>query len=359
MGQLTDKIMLVVQYGLILLLLLGLAGPYLNPEHFTISAFSSLVFPYVFVGLIVSGLYGLLRRNYGFLPTILALLLSTIGILKSFAFNPFNTQGDGDHSLSLMSYNVQGFGRYQSDAVVDQYLELFKSEQPDLLCLQEFYAREEATENNLSQVKAAGTFASKYCNTAGYEGKGNFFGLVIFSKYPIINQGYIYFEGKQANGCIYVDVVRKNDTIRVYNGHLQSTHLFKNSRLDQSEEDNPIFTNFGNKIKRLNKGFIKRAGQSRKIAKAIKKSPYPVILCGDMNDTPLSYTYEILTQELEDAFLSSGNGIGSTYAERLRFLRIDYIFHDENLSSSNFQALDSSWSDHYPIRCKLNVTQQD
>ncbi len=359
MGQLTNKLMLVLQYSLILLLLLGLSAPYIHPSYFTFSAFASLLFPYVVAALALTVLYGFFRKKYAFLPAVLALLLSGIGLLKSFAFNPFHTESEEGDSLSLMSYNVQGFGRYQSDSLVGKYLELLKKEQPDVLCLQEFYAREKASQNNLSKVKAAGDFSSNYCNTAGYKGKGQFFGLVIFSKYHIVNKGYIYFKGEQANGCIYVDLVNQQDTIRVYNGHLQSTHLFKDNRMDLPKEDNAIFNNFGKKLKRLQRGFIKRATQSRRIVKSIKASPYPVILCGDMNDTPLSYAYEKLTIDLNDAFLRCGSGFGATYAERFRFLRIDYILHDENFSPSKFQILEKPWSDHYPIRCDFRIRKKD
>lgn len=356
MGQLLDKILFGISIALILGLLTGLLAPYVNPEITTIAAFLGLLFPYMLVLLVLVGIYGLVRKRWLLiLIPLIGLLLSWRGIQKTLAINLRPSQSKTTDSLSLMSYNVQGLGRYQSDTIVDHYLEFISGQQADVLCLQEFYAKEGAVDNNLAQVSEAGKYPYHYCNRENYSGEGYFFGLAVFSKWPIINNGFITFKQKGGNGCIFIDIRRKEDTIRIMNAHLQSTHLFKDERMDQPNKATSLFRNLGGKISRLHNGFIERSLQSGKIARAIQESPHPVVLSGDLNDMPLSYMYQTLTQELDDAFLTTGNGIGQTYAKRFRFLRIDYMLYEEPLHPHFFQIKDADLSDHYPVLCTFEV----
>ena len=56
-----------------------------------------------------------------------------------------------------------------------------------------------------------------------------------------------------------------------------------------------------NILRKLKRAFLKRASQVEIIQEYVRRSPYPVILCGDFNDTPVSYTMGTLTNELKDA----------------------------------------------------------
>ena len=123
--------------------------------------------------------------------------------------------------------------------------------------------------------------------------------------------------------------------------HLESIQINENDNLTQKI----------NKIKEGNKIRIK---QIEIIKKNINNSPYDVIVCGDMNDSPYSYAYKRLSNNLKDAFIQSGYGIGTTF-KYLIPLRIDYIFHGENLNSYNFSSLKNKISDHKLIKCNIKV----
>jgi endonuclease/exonuclease/phosphatase family metal-dependent hydrolase len=99
--------------------------------------------------------------------------------------------------------------------------------------------------------------------------------------------------------------------------------------------------------------FQMRAEQVREIRSHINASPYAVIVCGDFNDTPISYAYQQLRGNLKDAFVSSGSGIGRTYIGKLPSFRIDNVFHSEEFESFNFQTSDFRMSDHLPVSCTL------
>jgi endonuclease/exonuclease/phosphatase family metal-dependent hydrolase len=102
-------------------------------------------------------------------------------------------------------------------------------------------------------------------------------------------------------------------------------------------------------LQRLKTGFEKRTSQAEKVATYIEDSPHPVILCGDLNDTPVSYCYRQFNRLLSDAFVTSGNGVGTTYIGKIPSNRIDYIFYSESLKAADFQTHDLDCSDHRPI----------
>ena len=182
-------------------------------------------------------------------------------------------------------------------------------------------------------------------------------GLVTLSKFPIIGKGEIRFSGS-SNLVIFSDIQINNQlTVRVYNCHLQSYSIDPE---DYNIADPSEFEPDSQEIKKARKisfklksGFVLRASQSRKLADHIRKSPYPVIVCGDFNDTPVSFTYRKVRGELKDAFVESGWGVSNTYNGKLPSFRIDYIFTDKKFSPLNYIRDKVDFSDHYPIRCQV------
>jgi endonuclease/exonuclease/phosphatase family metal-dependent hydrolase len=184
-----------------------------------------------------------------------------------------------------------------------------------------------------------------------------YFGVATFSKYPIVNKGEVPFSNDKNNFCIYSDIVIEQDTLRVFNAHIGSIRfqqedyeLFdENASEDADEEDEKRI------IRRLKVAFEKRALQAETIAAEIEQSPYPVVLCGDLNDTPVSYCYRQFSRLLDDAFVESGNGIGSTYIGLMPSNRIDYIFHSASILSSHFTTHNVAFSDHQPVSCEIDL----
>ena len=182
-------------------------------------------------------------------------------------------------------------------------------------------------------------------------------GMAIFSRYPLINKSVIDFNHKGSNLCLYTDVIAKNDTVRVYNCHLQSIRFgqedykFMNQIAYNIEEENA--TGLKKIFNRLKIAFTKRAWQADTVAANISSSKYPVIFCGDFNDTPSSYAYKTVSENLSDAFRESGRGFGTTYVGPFPAFRIDFIFHSPGLKSFEYRTIKQKLSDHYPLTCKV------
>jgi endonuclease/exonuclease/phosphatase family metal-dependent hydrolase len=106
---------------------------------------------------------------------------------------------------------------------------------------------------------------------------------------------------------------------------------------------------------KLKRAFLKREKQAEQIKEHMNNCPYPFVLAGDLNDTPSSYAYAVLSDHLKDAFTNKGLGFGSTYAGLLPLLRIDCILYSKEWYIDSFETLDKTSSDHYPILSKAHL----
>jgi len=223
----------------------------------------------------------------------------------------------------------------------DTIINYINQEDADIICIQEFYNDNKKPHLNY-----------KFSHV-GYRSDKNQLGLAIYSKFPQINKSNIIIDNN--NICIYSDIKIKKDTIRVYNMHLAS-NWFKQT--DYSFINNPkketVKDGVSGIIERMKISYKKRADEACVIRKNIEKSPYKIILCGDFNDTPVSYSYRNIKKDLKDSFYMCGNGIGTSFV-KIPALRIDYIMHDHSLNSFNYQKKDIVLSDHYPISCEIEL----
>jgi endonuclease/exonuclease/phosphatase family metal-dependent hydrolase len=274
-------------------------------------------------------------------------------------------KNDSVQSLKITSYNVRLFdlydwskeGKYVNRNKIFDYL---KSENSDIVCFQEFYQQDKPTDF-VTRDSLKLLLKTPYCHerySHKLNGRQNF-GIAMLSKYPMIARGDIMFEDPlniDNNYCIFADIIKGVDTFRVYNIHLQSIKFKKD---EYSVFEDSIHKNNAKKstiqllLEKLRIAYPKRAEQARKVIEHIQLSPFPVIICGDFNDTPMSYSYNIFNSLLTDAFRDSGGGLGVTYAGKVPAGRIDYIFYSKELYSSNFHIQKEVLSDHKAINCNI------
>ncbi len=107
-------------------------------------------------------------------------------------------------------------------------------------------------------------------------------------------------------------------------------------------------------LEEVKNGFVKRSVQTDLIQNSISTPPFPVLVCGDFNDSPTSYTYNTIKGDLQDTYMNSGSGSGRTYIGEFPSFRIDYIFADSTLESSNYRTHPEELSNHHPISVNLN-----
>ena len=333
----------------VLSLFVGYLSVYIPPDKYWIPSFFGLAYPLFLVMNVCFVLFWLV-----FKPRYLLVSLFTILIGWGFISRYVQLKGNvGEGDVKVISYNVQHFIADGSQPQIENAKKIvsFLDElNADIICLQETRLRQNNIFNLSNTVKNLGSI-----NHYQYARTSTTYGSVTMTRYPIINMGEIRFE-ESRNMSIYTDVIIQADTVRIFNVHLQSYQIDPNkySIIDSlgvnQEKDLREVREMGSKFK---KAFQMRAKQAREIRKYIDESPYDVIVCGDFNDTPVSFAYQKLRGDLTDAFVSSGKGVERTYIGKLPSFRIDNIFHSEKFESYNFQTYDFQLSDHLPVSCEL------
>ena len=270
-------------------------------------------------------------------------ILSLVILLSAWAyFNPFiefSSEGDVKeykNSLRILSYNVRMFNAYEKKPRVDfltSFSNLLEEENPDILCIQEYYKNANL---NFSAYKY------KYVH---FNGSNNKLGHAIFSKYPIITTGAFDFEAS-SNNALFADIVKGNDTVRIYNLHLQSLGI--TPTVDALQEDNK------DRLRsRISTAFARQEEQIEKIIAHKAKSPYKNIVAGDFNNTSFSYVYRKMQTNMKDAFVERGGGLGTTFLFDFYPMRIDFILTSPKIDVLKFETGEDSFSDHYPINATV------
>lgn len=351
----------IVSLSFSFILFLAFLAPYVPPSYFTWIAILGLGMPYLFwvnLTLIVFlSFFYWKKQGYFFL----LLIFGFNQISNYYSFFPLSDKMDGK-AVKVMTYNVHVFDMYsgkKGHQKRKKIISFFHRENPDILVLQESYKSDIPhfynTKDTISLLNSYTHFAEDYLYKTNHQ---QYFGAIIFSRYPIIRQGTIPFPGESYNRCLWADIVIAEDTLRFYNMHLGSIRLQKSDyeMLGDKQGVEKYYPNAKSQsgiLGRLALAFKKREEQSLLVKNHAEKSPYPTILAGDINDTPNSYSYGTLSGGLKDAHLYNRFGSGGTYQGQLPNFRIDYIFYPQNFGSTNYQIHQNNYSDHYAVSMDL------
>jgi len=333
-----NKIIYFINNLLALLFLLSFIIPYISPKSFPLLSILSLAVPlliFLHVLFIVYWfLIGLKKQ----------LILSTLCILLAIIFSYFPYKFNGKSvisgsSFSVMNFNVRLFNRYkwiEDENISSKISEFIQKNNPDILTFQEYYQSTDITFR----------YPYKYIE---FKGKNNDVGQAIYSKYRIIDKGSLDFK-ESGNNAIFIDIIKNNDTIRVYNLHLESFGIKpKNVDLtDLNEKESKKL------LQRLTTSFTKQQSQVEQFIQHKENCNYKIIICGDFNNTSYSWAYHHVKRDLKDTFLEAGKGFGKTYSFNKYPLRIDFILVDEKFKVNQHQNFDIKLSDHEPILAKLS-----
>ncbi len=350
----------------VMALLLSYLSIRVSPVTFWPLAFFGIAYPFILLANLLCIVWWLLFRRKRIWPSLIAIVLGWghVGEYIQFAGDR-NEPADVAKKFKVMSYNVRLFDLYNwthAENTRDEILDLFRVEDPDILCLQEFLNVDKGNPM-ITRDTILKDFRFVAC-ADGYTAhtkRGHHFGIATFSTYPIIAHGALQFPDDLNNLCLWSDIVIGADTVRVYNAHLasirfgdQDYHFMK--EVQEGNGGDSLGTAGQRIVGRLKNAFIRRATETEQIIVHMKTSPHPVIWCGDMNDTPMSYSYHQLRElGLHDAFVESGQGIGHTYIGAFPSFRIDHILHSEALHAWDFRTLPDELSDHRPITCWLSL----
>jgi endonuclease/exonuclease/phosphatase family metal-dependent hydrolase len=286
-------------------------------------------------------MYWLLQVKKQMLLSGLVLLLGITFVSKFYRFSSKNLPAESK-DFTVMSYNVRLFNLYSwlpDDQIPMKIAAFAKDNNPDILCFQEFSKK---GEEFYDQYKYKFIFY-----------KDGVAPQAIYSKFRIINSGDIGFPDT-ANNVIFADIKKGKDTLRVYSMHLQSIKISPDIHEKIDEEKSKVI------FKRLSKAFRQQQIQAEMVQKHKSECHYPMIICGDLNNSAFSYVYRSVKGNMKDAFEEAGNGFGKSYDYNYYPARIDYIFADKSLIVKEFKTFDRFVnSDHFPVMTRLIFEEKE
>ena len=326
----------------------------LDPIAHPVLACAGMVFPiFLVANLVVLLLWLMVKWRRVWIP-IAAFVLAFPSIR---IFMPLHTSSEAPEGcIKVLSYNVAAYGgNYRYNQAMDTIFGYLKQQKADIVCFQEdmtvkFNPVEHFPElypyNDTVHVTPPGY---PLINAVG-----------IHSRFPIIRRERISYESL-ANGSVAFFLQIGADTVIVVNNHLESTHLSTDDRqrykammrgdMDRAstKEETRLI------LDKLSKAMAQRAEQAKAVSRYIEQHRgYPLIVCGDFNDTPISYVRRTIAQGLTDCYVDTGNGLGLSYNQRGFNFRIDHIMCSSHFKPYNCYVDDKmDASDHYPIICWL------
>lgn len=351
---LLDGFMTLLTIGVGILMTLTLLVPFITPSKVAFFPLLGLIAPAIYLATIVLFLFWIIRWRW--IQAGIMFLLVLIGGFNVPLFyrgqmrRSYGEQKYDRSVFKVLTFNVRYFYDDRGRTTADRVTRLLQQIDPDIICLQEYNAQvasESAAFTNL--LEKYSKVVSDASLVAGP--------MLILSKYPIIHSN----TSPMFESSMWADIQIGDDVVRVFNNHLHTTDIkvdddkFITQRLYLT--DSTRWAKMRNIIHRHRKNSVLRAAQVDKIAPVIANTRSRYIVCGDFNDTPISYVYRTMARGTKDAFSECGKNYSHTYRGFFNTLRIDYVLRSEGLEALTYNVPFVTYSDHLPVVVRLQRTE--
>ena len=340
----------------VLLMILSGYADHLNPTEYPMLSCIGMAFPIFLIGNL---LFVFFWMTFKWKKLWIPIVGYAIVYVPLTTYMPLHTtQEVPEGTIKLISYNVcQYGGNYKYEFGFETVYKYLKEQDADIVCLQEdvdswrrfvFQWYEKIYPYNDTTI-----FSKRPTSMNG---------VGIHSKFPILKKERIPYESA-GNGSVAYFLKIEDDTVIVINNHLEGTHLSTEDRSKYTqiikgkmEKDTARIETY-HLLEKLGKNAAKRAPEAEAVHEYIEAHrQYPLIVCGDFNDNPISYSRRTIAQGLTDCFKETGRGIGLSYNQKGFFVRIDHLFCSEHFEPYNCEIDDEmDASDHYPMICRLKM----
>lgn len=271
-------------------------------------------------------------------------------------------------SIRLLTYNTCAMGQTHLSKIKEKIpvMDYVKESGADIVCLQEYAFTLSKGGHTQEQLRSMVSSQYPYYDYTPNDGR-TAMGITLFSKYPIRKAQRVDKRKKGYFSCMYYQLEVQGRLIGLINMHLHTNSIKPKDRvlydemIDHFEPDSLGRIRTG-LLRSLGNAFRLRADESGMIVRYLHENHpdgMPLIICGDMNDTPISYCYHTLSQGLSDTWQEAGTGYGISYKEHHFWFRIDHILHSSQLRALDMRIRkDITYSDHYPLEATLQLLPQ-
>lgn len=357
LSKLVILLLLAANLAVTGLLLATAYSPYLQPTQHPVLSCLGLAFP-IFLLLNTACLLGwLIIQQYKCALLPLAGLLLCLPQARTYLPLNLRTERLPEDNLKILSYNIMGFGASSPTDRQNPILTYLQESRADIICLQEYSTGKTSKHPTQKAIdKALAEYPYHRIDAIGKQ-RGN--KVACYSKLPILSARPLKY-ASASNGTLVYELAWGDDTLLLINNHLESNKLTKEDKVAYEDmlrdpEKDKVESGMRQLVGKLAEAAALRAPQADSIAREIERSPHRnIIVCGDFNDSPISYTHRVIGQELDDAFTHSGRGLGISYNQNKFYFRIDHILTSPSLEAFNCTVDRSiAASDHYPVTCRI------
>jgi endonuclease/exonuclease/phosphatase family metal-dependent hydrolase len=352
-GLIFNSLLLTVYTFLLALMALAAYSDHISPQTSVYPSFLGITFPIYLLAVVVVWLLLIVRRRWVAVGLgVIVMLCCGEPIIRYFPLRFASKAPAEAKTLKLLTYNTCGFGQNDSKQNGQKILDFIKEQNPDVVCLQEYAVKYRTDGLTERKIRAELTRLPYYYYCPSNSDSGS--GLAVFSRYPISKRRSINYESLYNNSCMCeLDV--DGQPVTLFNNHLESNQLSK----EDKEFYNQMIRHFDSDriedirttlVRKLARAYRVRAVQVDTLRSIIDRQTNPVIVCGDFNDTPVSYAYRhVRGNDLGDAYRDAGFGLGITYHENKFLFRIDHVLYSPVLKPYEATVHHVDYSDHYPV----------
>ncbi len=318
----------------------------------------AIAFPYFFLAILIASIISFFISRKLALIMLLCLLPGFSNLYHTVAFNcprKFNDK-KGDSTLRIITWNVEYFVNLsQKSEISNKMLQVIAQKKPDIVCLQEFMNVEHGRRRISIRKKMDSLGYPNYffSNDEVFTNRLNAVitqGCAIFSKFPFTDSGHINIRKKRINeNLMYVDINFNKKPLRIYTAHLASFGFYRDTQNLQKDVYEITYERKRGIQYKLREVEQLHEKEVKIINEELSKTNKPIVYCGDLNTVPSSYTYHLLKNDFQDAFLEKGIGLGATFYKIFPGLRIDYCFADKRFKITNCAVIKEKLADHYPL----------
>ncbi|MDH8702314.1 endonuclease/exonuclease/phosphatase family metal-dependent hydrolase [Dysgonomonadaceae bacterium PH5-43] len=346
----------------IIVLLISAFSDRISPLRNVYISFFGLFFPFILGFNILFLIIWAIFKKWKYVAISFLVLIICSGSIRAYFPINFPNKEIPQNSIKVLTYNVMRFEhlRKHSTKEPNPILEYVKEQDPDIVCFQEFAFSEQ--DNFLTKKDIIKAIDMPY-HSILFPKQHSSNGLAIFSKYPILSARLLPISSEY-NGAGVYDLDINGKKVTLVNNHLESNKLSGEDRTtyynmttkDINSQKLEAFTHL--MFRRLRPAFKKRARQAIAVREYLDKTENEyIIVCGDFNDTPVSYAKHKIKGNLKDAFVESGSGMGITFNRNRFYFRIDNILYSKNMKAYNCSVGTLKNSDHYPIVTHLEFSE--
>mgnify|MGYP000009122669 FL=1 len=319
-------------------------SPLVSPVTHPVFACAGLFFPFfllAMLGFVVVWLFHC--RKLACLP-LAFLLLGGGAVLTYTPFKDGEDEADGE-VMKFLTYNVM---HMQGDTEEEGYplRRYIQESDADMVCLQEYLWDEQKTKKVFPMYPYRRLLKAS---------NGN--GMACLSRFPILSVKQIsYVSGNNASFLLKLKM--KEDTLSLVCNHLESNKLDAHDKevyegLLKSPNEQKVKSDSKYLLRKLADAVAIRGPQADSVAQVIsRQSGKYLLVCGDFNDSPISYAHHTIGKGLIDAYREAGWGPGFSYNRNFLYFRIDHLFVNKGFRVLKCRVDNSiSASDHYPLWC--------